>query len=97
MSDDPRQGAFVEVDINRLDKDLLIMLGMKQALEKFVGGFRAQAMEMHKEGKIGPAHQLFEVADIMDADLQQITVEFSKRAINAKAATLHELKGGRGN
>lgn len=90
---DPAQGAFVEVDINALDKDLLIMLGMKQALEKFVYGFRAQATEMKAEGKLGPAMQLFEVADIMDADLQRITVEFSARAINAKAATMHDMKG----
>jgi hypothetical protein len=85
-------GAFVEVDINKLDKDLLIMLGMKQALEKYVGGFRAQAASLAHEGT---AAVLREVADIMDVDLQKITVEFSKRAINAKAATLHEIKRGR--
>jgi hypothetical protein len=86
------QGAFVEVDINRLDKDLLIMLGMKQALEKYVNGFRAQAASLEHAGT---AHVLREVADIMAADLDKITVEFSARAIRGKAATLHDLKGGR--
>lgn len=87
---DTNQGAFVEVDINRLDKDLLIMLGQKMALEKYVGGFRQQASEL---AHAGTANVLREVADIMAHELDAITVEFSARAIRAKAAVMHEIAG----
>lgn len=85
-------GAFVELDINKLDKDELIMLGMKTALEKFVGGFRAQADELVHQGT---ANVLREVADIMSVDLHNITVELSARAIRRKAGTLTEVPHGK--
>lgn len=87
-------GAFVELDINKLNKDELIMLGMKQALEKFVGGFRAQAVSLVHQGT---AHVLREVADIMEVDLQQITVALTKSALRHKSATMQEIPKGRGH
>lgn len=85
-------GAFVELDINRLDKDELIMLGMKTALEKFVGGFRAQADELVHQGT---ANVLREVADIMNSDLEKITVELTKSALRHKSGIMREIPKGK--
>lgn len=95
MSDrDDIRGAFVELDINRLDKDELIMLGMKQALEKYIYGFRAQASELQHEGT---ASVMREMCDIMEVDLQQITVELTRSALRHKSGTMQEVPKGRRN
>lgn len=94
MTDIDTQGAFVELDINQLDKHELIMLGMKQALEKFVLGFRSQASSLVHEGT---AKVLREVADIMEFDLQNITVELTKSALKNKSASMQNIPKGKGH
>jgi hypothetical protein len=92
MSDDIL-GGIVDIDISKLEKSELIMLGQKTALEKYVNGFRAQASELQHDGV---ANVLREVADIMDVELQHITVLLTQAAIRTKAGSMQVVhKKGR--
>jgi hypothetical protein len=81
-------GGIVEVDLHKLDRDLLILLGSKNCLEKYIGMFEA----FSQQAAPGPAHLLREAAQMMRDEHEQITVEFAARAIRAKAATMTEFK-----
>jgi hypothetical protein len=84
------QAGIVEMDISKLDRDLLIMLGQKDMLAKYIGMFDAFA----QQAAPGPARLLGEAAQMMRQEHEQITVELSARAIRQKSATLTEFKGG---
>jgi ribosomal protein L28 len=88
---DPKSkiAGMVEIDINALDKDELIMLGMKIALREFVDRFRAHAADVQHKGV---AQVMRECANWMEYDEDKIKVELSARAIRRKAGTLQEIR-----
>ena len=89
-------GAFVTLDINRLEKDELISLGMREALSKYIVLLERRYMQWD-ETKPAQAHvarlAIEPIAMAMREDLEKITLELSKSALRHKAATLQEIPG----
>lgn len=87
-------GAFVTLDINRLDKDELIMLGMREALDKYlqVLARRVDGWDPSKPAqKIVIEQALFPVVRMMREELDGVTLLLSKSALQHRTATLQEI------
>ena len=83
-------GGFVELDQHKLSRDQLVMLGMREALEKWINELMAQAaMTEHP----GIQHVLRTVSDKMTADRDAISVSLTRSAFMNKAGTFTSLKG----
>ena len=84
-------GAFVTLDINRLEKDELIMLGMEQALAKYVGILRKGVQNAMMRNNPDLLQSLTELEHFMKADLDQIKLHLTKSAMRHKSATIQEI------
>ena len=82
-------GAFVELDQHKLDRDELVMLGMKEAHDKWIDELLAQAAIVEHDGV---RSVLREVADRMAKTRDGIAVALTRSAIRHKSGTLHNLK-----
>lgn len=82
-------GAFVELDQHKLSRDELVLLGMKDAHDKWIDELRSQAAVMEHPGA---RSLLNEIADRMAAVRDNIAVVLTKAAIKSKSGVLHNLK-----
>ena len=89
-------GAFVTLDINRLEKDELISLGMRETLSKYI--VLMERRYLHWDQK-QPAQRyvaglaIEPIVKAMREDLEKITLELTKSALRHKTATLQEIPG----
>lgn len=87
-------GAFVTLDINRLDKDELIMLGMREALEKYIALINRRCAHWDERQPI-QAHVIRSaLMPIMQAMLEErddVTEHLSRSALRHKSATIQEI------
>ena len=85
-------GAFITFDINRLEKDELIALGKKMALEsvlQFVNrGIEVAALRLNNRDLL---LSLRELGAILKADADKITEDLSRSALRRKSATMQEI------
>ena len=88
-------GAFVTLDINRLDKQELIMLGMREMLAKYL-----PLMARRAEWDPAKPMQRMVVRDAlnpliaeMSAECDKITEELTRSALRRKVGTMQEIPG----
>jgi hypothetical protein len=88
-------GAFVTLDINRLDKHELIALGMREALAKYLPIFmkRAEWDASKPMQRMVVQDALMPLIRAMQEDLDKITEDLSRSAIRRKVGTLQEIPG----
>ena len=84
-------GAFVELDQRKLSRDQLVLLGMKEAHDKWVQELLDQA------GMVGPGLApvstiLRDVAMRMAGYRDQLAVVLTKAAVKSGSGTLHNIK-----
>lgn len=84
------KGGFVELDTHKLDRDELVMLGMKEALDHWVNELNAQAMMAEHDGI---RHVLATVTERMGSARDDIAVHLTKSAFRHKTGRFNELKG----
>lgn len=87
-------GAFVTLDINRLDKDELVMLGMREALSKYLQiiAHRVNNWDQSKPAqKIVIEQAMMPVVMAMREELDAVTLRLSQSALRHKSATIQEI------
>lgn len=86
-------GAFVTLDINRLEKDELIMLGMREMLSKYLGIVNAGIVRASSPGRHNPDLylSLMDLGRALKADSDTITEDLTRSAMRRKTATLREI------
>ena len=89
IGDKNKFGGVTEIDVNRLSRDGLVLMGMREALAKWVGELRFQAGAATHPGV---ARVCGEIADKLAADMDRVAVELTKRAILDKAGSMTELR-----
>lgn len=82
-------GAFVEMDVTRLDREGLVLLGMKEGLDRWIDKLRHLSGSQHHPGV---AQVMQEVANGMAEDRDGIAVALTKRAVTHKAAEIINLR-----
>jgi hypothetical protein len=84
-------GAFITFDVNRLEKDELILLGKKMALES-MAGFVAQGVAVARK-RFNPdlLSSLLELQAIINNDAEKVTLELSRSALRRKTAVMREI------
>lgn len=87
---EPVKGGFVELDTHKLDRDELVMLGMKEAMDKWVQELSFQAMATEHPGVRAV---LSEVVNRMASARDDISVHLTKSAFRHKTGRFNELKG----
>ena len=84
-------GAFVTMDINRLEKDELIMLGMREMLSKYLAIVNRGITNALPAGN-GPLFRaLSELETFLKADSDAITEQLTRSALRHKSAVLQEI------
>lgn len=84
-------GAFVELEQHKLTRDQLVLLGMKEAHDKWVDELRSQAVTSpYADVKA----ILGEVADRMAAYRDHLAVILTKAAVKSGSGALHNMKMG---
>jgi hypothetical protein len=84
-------GAFVELDQTKLTRDQLVLLGMKEAHDKWIEELISQA------GMVGPglapvSMVLREIAGRMTDYRDHLAVVLTKVAVKSGSGTLHNIK-----
>lgn len=87
-------GAFVELDIRKLGKSELIMLGMLKALTKYRALFEKVATG-HPNPNV--QHVVAQMMAPIVEDEEKMQVELTKAATRIKAATVFEIPAGSRN
>jgi hypothetical protein len=91
-------GAFVTLDINRLDKDELIMLGMREALDKYrrILMRRCDKWDPSKPAqRVVVTQALQPLIAMMGEELESVTLDLTQRAMRRRAGSLQEIPGVR--
>lgn len=86
----PAFGGITEIDVDRLAREGLVLLGMREMLAKWVGELSFQAGVVEHPGV---KRVLGEIVEKLAEDLDRVGVELTKQAIKDKAGTMTELKG----
>lgn len=84
-------GAFITFDINRLEKDELIMLGMREMLSKYLGIVNAGIRAAGQRGNSDLYLSLLDLGQSLKADSDKITEDLSRSALRRKTATIQEI------
>ena len=84
-------GAFVTIDINRLEKDELIMLGMREMLAKYLAIVNKGIAGALPTGNGPLVRALNELEMFLKADSDKITVELTRSALRHKSAVMQEI------
>lgn len=84
-------GAFVELEQHKLTRDQLVLLGMKEAHDKWIQELEDQA------GMVGPhvapvSMILRDVAQKMAGYRDHLAVVLTKAAVKSGSGTLHNIK-----
>ena len=87
---EPVKGGFVELDTHKLDRDELVMLGMKEAMDHWCGELCAQAMMTEHPGV---RHVISTIVDKMASARDDISVHLTKSAFRHKTGRFNELEG----
>ena len=85
-------GAFITFDINRLEKDELILLGKKMALESVLA-FVNQGVAVAGQRNNNPDLylSLMQLATVIKSDVDKVTEELSRSALRRKTAVMREI------
>lgn len=86
-------GAFVELDNHKLTRDELVLLGMKEAHDKWITELRGQASRGDLPEYIKSV--LHEVADRMAMSRDDLAVILTKAAMRSGSGKIEKLGGGR--
>lgn len=86
MSD---QGAFVEIENEKLSRDGLVLLGMKEFGDKWVNQLMGLAGQQKHPGV---AKVMVEIAEEMSRERDEIAVALTKSALNNKAGKIHSIR-----
>lgn len=89
MLDKNKYGGVTEIDVDRLSREGLVLMGMREALAKWVGELRFQAAAATHSGV---AQVCREIADRLAEDMDRVAVDLTKRAILDKAGSMTELR-----
>lgn len=84
-------GAFVELDQHKLSRDQLVLLGMKEAHDKWVQELLDQAA-MVGPGLAPVSSILRDVAERMAGYRDHLAVILTKAAIKSGSGSLHNIK-----
>jgi len=87
-------GAFVTLDIAKLDKDELIMLGMREALDKYrrILMRRCDRWDPTKPAqRVVVTQALQPLIQMMGEELDNVTLDLSQRAMRRRAGSLQEI------
>lgn len=84
-------GAFATLDINRLDKDELIQLGMREALSKYLGIVNRGIESSVKRRNLMLEISLRELGSFIKADLDAATEILLRSSMRRSVATLQEI------
>ena len=82
-------GAFVEMDVNKLSREGLVLMGMREALDKWIHTLRDKADDQPHPGV---KQVMLEISDFMALDRDGIAVELARQAISDKAGTLNDIR-----
>lgn len=85
-------GGITEIDIPKLSREGLVLMGMREALAKWVEELRWQAGNVPHAGA---RNVVLEIADKLAEDMDRVAVELTKEAIKCKAGSMTEI--GKGN
>lgn len=82
-------GAFVDIDIPKLDREGMALLGMREALDRWIDKLmHLSTSQTHP----GVAQVMVEIADEMKRDRDGVAVALTKNAMKTKAGQVHELR-----
>lgn len=85
----PGYGAFVEIDHVKADADTLHLLGMREALDRWITKLRHDATGQKHPGV---KQVMEEIADYMAMDRDGISVALTKAALKDKSGRLEHIR-----
>lgn len=85
----PGYGAFVEIDEVKADRDTLHLLGMREALDRWITKLRHDATGQKHPGV---KQVMEEIADYMEMDRDGISVALTKAALKDKSGRLEHIR-----
>jgi hypothetical protein len=86
---DPSMGAFVEIDHMRADPDVVHLIGMREAMDRWITKLRHEATGQQHPGV---KKVMEEIADYMAADRDGISVALTRAAIKDKSGVMHQIR-----
>lgn len=82
-------GAFVDIDIPKLDREGMALLGMREALDRWID----KLMQLStSQSHPGVAQVMVEIAAEMTKDRDGIAVALTKNSLKTKAGQVHTLR-----
>lgn len=85
----PGYGAFVEIDEVKADRDTLHLLGMREALDRWITKLDYLASQ---QSNIIVSRVMGEVSDNMKIDRDGISVALTKAALKDKSGRLEHIR-----
>ena len=82
-------GAFVTIDINMLDKEQLILLGMKQMLDKYAAMIEAGSKRLAMYPEM--MQEIYPLLRCVQAERDAVTLELVRGAERNKSATIRTI------
>jgi len=86
---DPSMGAFVEIDHMKADPDVVHLIGMREAMDRWITKLRHEATGQKHPGV---KQVMEEIADYMAADRDGISVALTRAAIKDKSGVMHQIR-----
>lgn len=93
MTEPAADGAFVEIDRNKMSRDQVYMLGAKETLEWWIEELQTKARE--NAPNIGVASVLMEVAARMKISHDACAVDLTRSCVKSGSATMHNAQGNK--